>query len=65
MGVQTRTAAACALATLIVSGCATKGQLRSAMDEERAAWNAAVAAERSERVASDERLAADLTALRS
>lgn len=65
MGVHTRTAAACALATLVMSGCATKGHVRSAMDEERAAWNAAVAAERSERVASDERLATDLATLRS
>lgn len=65
MYLQTRTAAACVLATLAFTGCATKGQLRTAVEEERAAWSAAVAAERSERVAGDERLAADLTALRS
>lgn len=65
MILHTRTAAACMVAALAMTGCATKGQLRTAIEEERAAMNAAVAAERSERVAADERLAADLSALRN
>lgn len=65
MGVHTKAAAACVLATMVSTGCATKGQLRTAVEEERAAWNAAVAAERADRVASDERLAADLASLRT
>lgn len=65
MYLHTRAAAACILATLTLSACATKGQLRSAVEAERAAWNAAVEAERAERVTSDERLAADLATLRN
>jgi outer membrane protein OmpA-like peptidoglycan-associated protein len=65
MVVQTRAAAACVLATLVLTGCATKGHVRGALDEERAAWSAAVDAERTERVAADERLAADLATLRT
>lgn len=65
MYLQTRAAAVCAVATLALSACATKGHVRTAVEQERAAWNAAVQAERAERVASDERLAADLASLRS
>lgn len=65
MGTRTRAAAICTLATLVMTGCATKGHVRTALDDERAAWSAAVDAERTERVASDERLAADLAALRT
>jgi outer membrane protein OmpA-like peptidoglycan-associated protein len=65
MSLHTRTAATILLSATVLTGCATKGALRNAVAEERAAWNAAVSAERSERVASDERLAADLAALRN
>lgn len=49
------------LAALAVSGCATKGALRKGLDEQRALLDA----ERSERVATDERLAADVAQLRT
>ncbi|HEX2165623.1 MAG TPA: OmpA family protein [Longimicrobiales bacterium] len=65
MYLPTRAAAACVLTTLAFTACATKGQLRTAVEQERAAWNAAVEAERAERVSSDERLAADLADLRN
>lgn len=66
MNGHTRTAAAvCALATLAFTGCATKGHVRTAVEEEAAARTAAIEAERSERAAADERLAADLAALRN
>ena len=53
--------AAVFLAVLLVSGCATKGALRKGLDEQRAALDT----ERSERIASDERLSADLAQLRT
>jgi len=53
------------LAVLALSGCATKGALRNAVAEERAAWTAALEAERAERMTADERLAADIAALRN
>lgn len=53
--------AAVFLAVLLVSGCATKGALRKGLDEQRAALDT----ERTERIASDERLAADLAQLRT
>jgi peptidoglycan-associated lipoprotein len=65
MDTKTRALAVCVLALATTTGCATKGALRNAVAEERAAWNAAVAAERAERVSSDERLAADLASLRA
>ncbi|HEX6133856.1 MAG TPA: OmpA family protein [Longimicrobiales bacterium] len=65
MNRPTMTAVTCVLSAVVLTGCATKGALRNAVAEERAAWTAAVDAERSERVASDERLAADLAALRN
>jgi outer membrane protein OmpA-like peptidoglycan-associated protein len=46
---------------VVMSGCATKGALNRAMTEQRTA----LAAERAERVAADERLAADLAQLRT
>ena len=49
------------MAGLLLSGCATKGALNKAMTEQRAALDA----ERAERVAADERLAADLAQLRT
>jgi peptidoglycan-associated lipoprotein len=49
------------MAGLLMSGCATKGALNRAMTEQRTALDA----ERAERVAADERLAADLAQLRS
>jgi outer membrane protein OmpA-like peptidoglycan-associated protein len=65
MLLNTRAAAACVLATLALTGCATKGHVRTAVEEERAARTAAIEAERSERVAADESLAADLATLRN
>lgn len=65
MYLRTRAAAVSLLATLALSACATKSHVRTAVEQERAAWNAALQAERSERMASDERLAVDLAALRS
>jgi peptidoglycan-associated lipoprotein len=49
------------LALLALTACATKGALRNAMEEQRAALEA----ERSERLAADQRLAADLAQLRT
>lgn len=49
------------LAGMALSGCATKGALNRGLAEQRAALDA----ERAERVAADERLAADLTQLRN
>src|SRR5690606_31466115 len=65
MSLHTRTAAVGVLSALVLTGCATKGALRTAVAEERAAWTAAVDAERSERVAGDERLASDIASLRN
>jgi outer membrane protein OmpA-like peptidoglycan-associated protein len=65
MHVHKKAAAVCVMATLAFTGCATKGHVRTSLEEERAAWNAAVEGERAERVAADERLAADLTVLRN
>jgi peptidoglycan-associated lipoprotein len=48
-------------AGLAATGCATRGALNKAMSEQRAA----LTAERSERVAADERLSADLAQLRN
>ncbi|HEX6307689.1 MAG TPA: OmpA family protein [Longimicrobiales bacterium] len=65
MNRPTRAAVLFALSAVVLTGCATKGALRNAVAEERAAWTAAVDAERSERVAADERLAADIATLRN
>jgi peptidoglycan-associated lipoprotein len=53
--------AALLFAGLVLSGCATKGALNRGLAEQRAALDA----ERTERVAADERLSADLTQLRN
>lgn len=53
--------AALLLTGLVLSGCATKGALNRGLAEQRAALDA----ERTERVAADERLSADLTQLRN
>jgi peptidoglycan-associated lipoprotein len=53
--------AALLCAALVLSGCATRGALNRAVSEQRAALEA----ERAERVAADERLAADLAQLRT
>jgi outer membrane protein OmpA-like peptidoglycan-associated protein len=60
MGLITRTATV-ALTGLVLTGCVTRGALRDAMAEQQAALDA----ERVERIAADERLASDLAALRS
>src|SRR5690606_6898559 len=65
MTLHTKTSAMLLMSAFVLTGCATKGALREAVAEERAAWNAAVAAERTERMTADEQLAADLTALRN
>ncbi|HET9438844.1 MAG TPA: OmpA family protein [Longimicrobiales bacterium] len=52
---------AAVLGIFALTGCATKGALRKGLDEQRAALEA----ERTERVAADERLAADLAQLRT
>lgn len=59
------TGIACLLGALLMSACATRGQLRTATEEQRAALNAAISAERAERMAADERLASDLASLRN
>lgn len=56
-----KAAAAVMLTSLMLTGCVTRGALRTAMEEQQAA----LATERSERIAADERLASDLAALRS
>jgi outer membrane protein OmpA-like peptidoglycan-associated protein len=55
----------CVVATVVSTGCATRGHVRTALAEQRTEVDAALDAERSERVAADERLARDLTALRN
>ncbi|HEY0670999.1 MAG TPA: OmpA family protein [Longimicrobiales bacterium] len=52
---------AAVLGIFALTGCATKGALRKGLDEQRAALEA----ERTERMAADERLAADLAQLRT
>lgn len=61
MALNTRTAAVVLLGSFLLTGCVTRGALRTAMEEQRTA----LAQERSERIAADERLAADLAQLRS
>jgi outer membrane protein OmpA-like peptidoglycan-associated protein len=60
MGLITRTATV-ALTGLMLTGCVTRGAFRDAMAEQQAALDA----ERVERIAADERLASDLAGLRS
>jgi outer membrane protein OmpA-like peptidoglycan-associated protein len=61
MTIRFKGAVATIVAGLVLSGCATKGALNKAIGEQRAALDA----ERAERVAGDERLAASLTELRN
>jgi peptidoglycan-associated lipoprotein len=61
MRLNIRAAGAVLLGSLVATGCATKGALREAVDQQQAALEA----ERSERMAADERLASDLAELRS
>ena len=65
MGLKTRTAAAVLLGSLSATGCATKGALRNATAQQQEALEAGLEAERSERMAADERLSNDLQELRS
>jgi peptidoglycan-associated lipoprotein len=58
---RSRTLAAALLGVVFLGGCATKGQLRNAVNEQKAALEA----ERAERIAADERLARDLAQLRA
>jgi peptidoglycan-associated lipoprotein len=62
---KTRTAAVLLLGSLVATGCATRGALRESVEQQQAALEAAIQAERSERVAADERLARDLAQLRT
>lgn len=61
----TRALALPAVLTLGVGACATKGHVRDALAEQRSQLEASMAQERSERMAADERLAADLATLRA
>lgn len=61
---MTRTAAFVLLGSFAVTGCATKGALQDAADQQQSALEAAIEEERSERMAADERLANDLAELR-
>lgn len=61
MGTTLRTTATLLAGALALGGCATKGFVRKGLD----AQAAALQAERSERIAGDEKLAADLTSLRN
>lgn len=61
---MTRTAAVVLLGSLAVTGCATKGALQDAVDQQQAALEEAIQQERSERQAADERLANDISELR-
>ena len=61
MRLNMRAAGAVLLGSLVATGCATKGALREAVDQQQAALEA----ERTERMAADEQLANDLAELRS
>jgi len=68
MGKMKVTALMLLAGTTFLGGCATKGSLRTAVDEQRAATaeqRAALDVERSERIAADERLGRDLAQLRT
>lgn len=65
MGDMTRTGVMVLLGSLAVSGCATRGALDEAVNQQQAALEAAIEEERSERMAADERLANDLAELRA
>lgn len=61
MSLPIRSIAIAVLGTAVLGGCATKGQLRRGLEEQRAA----LAAERQAREAADTRLAADMERLRT
>lgn len=52
------------LGSFALTGCATSGALEEAMNEQQAAWEAAIQDERDARMAADEELAGDIAALR-
>lgn len=64
MGFTTRAGVVAVLGSLLATGCATKGNLRDALGQQRAELESQIEEERSERIAADERLAADLAELR-
>jgi outer membrane protein OmpA-like peptidoglycan-associated protein len=59
------TAASLLLMLATLGGCATKGHVRDAVQDQAAAQNAALQAERSERMAADQRLGSDVATLRT
>jgi peptidoglycan-associated lipoprotein len=65
MGGKTRAAVVVLIGSVAATGCATKGALREAVDQQQAALENAIETERSERMAADERLASDLAELRA
>jgi outer membrane protein OmpA-like peptidoglycan-associated protein len=52
-------------ATVLLAGCATRGHVRTAVQEQAAAQSAALEAERAERMAADQRLGSDVASLRT
>jgi outer membrane protein OmpA-like peptidoglycan-associated protein len=54
-----------AVAAPLLTGCATRGHVRTAVAEQAAAQTAALEAERAERAAADQRLGSDVAALRT
>lgn len=60
-----KAAVAVLIGSLVATGCATKGDLREAVEQQQTALQEGLAAERQERMAADERLSTDLAALRS
>jgi outer membrane protein OmpA-like peptidoglycan-associated protein len=49
----------------LLAGCATRGHVRTAVQDQAAAQNAALEAERAERLAADQRLGSDVATLRA
>ena len=64
MGHKTRTAATILLGSAVLAGCATKGDVQDAMDQQQAQWQQAIEEERSARMDADEDLANELSELR-
>lgn len=64
MGDMTRAGVVVLLGSLAVGGCATRGALDEAINQQQAAFDAALEQERSDRMAADERLSDDLAELR-
>ncbi len=64
-GFNPTTVAAVLIGSLVATGCATKGALKSAVADQQAALKAGLDQERSERTAADEKLASDLSQLRA